>query len=118
MARVDDAEDYFELTPLTQDMHCTGCKIRPPACLSYQQSLQGRRSAGGPTSHHPDHVIDISIAVVVVTINIITVIIRNPERMIEMEKGGLKESDGDVFSPADDFGDQFYQGPVLVESTR
>ena len=35
-----------------------------------------------------------------------------------MEKGGLKESDGDVFSPADDFGDQFYQGPVLVENTR
>ena len=30
----------------------------------------------------------------------------------------LKESNGDVFSPADDFGDQFYQAPDLVENTR
>ena len=85
MARVDDAEDYFELTPLTQDMHCTGCKT---TCLLVLSAIfAGQEECRGPTSHHPDHVIGISIVVVVVTINIITVIIRNPDRMIEMEKG-------------------------------
>ena len=85
MARVDDAEDYFELTPLTQDMHCW-VQDHLLACLISNLCRAGG-VLGDPTIHHPDHVIDISIVVIVVTINIITVIIRNPDRMIEMESG-------------------------------
>ena len=83
MARVDDAKDYFELTPLTQDMHWW-VQDHLLACLISNLCRAGG-VPGGLTSHHPDHVIDISIVVVVVTINIITVIIRNPDRIIEME---------------------------------
>ena len=85
MARVDDAEDYFELTPLTQDMHWW-VQDHLLACLISNLCRAGGVPEG-PTIHHPDHVIDISIVAVVVTINIITVIIRNPDRMIEMESG-------------------------------